>query len=766
MGDLNPLLAEDPERIGPYVLVGRLGRLQPPVHLGHLPDEDTLRAIRILPPRPGIDPGARAQITDGLEAVRRVSGAHTAKLIEVGWDGDTPYVVREHIEGRSLREAVTADGPLTGDALERLAVATLTALTAVHLSGMTHGGLSPDTVLLGPDGPLVCDIGLGVIGPEPDYRAPEHIQAELTPGTGAVPGRPADVFSWAATVLYAATGRSPFGGQLDRLMNGPANLVGLPADLAGLLAVCLSKRPQERPDTKAAMLRLLGEQQVPQITGDDWLPEAPQAPVPGRPEATLPQPAVPSGWGAPPLPSDPPPPDPQGPVVMQLAPEPEKRPRNGKLSVALAACVGGAVLLSGAGIWAAGQYTSLGSTEQVAAQGGDGHSGLSRVAQGNGQGQSQDQGQGDGGGGDTGGYGDQGGIGDQPTAKVTVPWNATVDPQVPDVSPMKLATETPLPPPIPSITAYPTAPPVPVPTAPAQPTAQPTAPAQPTAQPTDGNGNGNGHGRGRNHNKPEVDPTPAPTPPPSGPATPQPTDGGSPAPTAPETPQPSGPATPVPTAPTTPQPSVSPTWIPTPVPTATATRAPRPTHTPRPTWSQRPTRTAEPKPTRTWSPRPTSSPKPTRTVEPTQPPKPTWSPKPTRTAVPTVIPPAPTSRPSTSAPERPTPPPTRTNPYSPEKVCGAGFYVQRSVPFAGGTAYQLYNSSNGLNCAVTMKTANVGVASPVWATLEVQNGESKTDRGSYEFYAGPVILSGKGKCVRVSGGSSTGDTSSGWANCG
>ncbi|WP_433540232.1 hypothetical protein ACQP10_31610 [Streptosporangium sandarakinum] len=92
--------------------------------------------------------------------------------------------------------------------------------------------------------------------------------------------------------------------------------------------------------------------------------------------------------------------------------------------------------------------------------------------------------------------------------------------------------------------------------------------------------------------------------------------------------------------------------------------------------------------------------------------------------------------------------------------------MQRSVPFSGGAVYQLYNSSSGLNCAVTMKTADVGVATSVWATLEVQNGASKTERGSYDFYAGPVILSGKGKCVRVSGGSSTGSTSSGWANCG
>src|ERR1700710_2236616 len=127
MGDLHPLLPEDPERIGVHLLVGRL--LEDPlqtVYLGHLPDEDILRVIRVLEPRPGTDSQARERITNELHAARRVSGAHTARLLEVGWSDDSPYVVREHIEGRSLRETVTADGPLSGDALERLAVGMLT----------------------------------------------------------------------------------------------------------------------------------------------------------------------------------------------------------------------------------------------------------------------------------------------------------------------------------------------------------------------------------------------------------------------------------------------------------------------------------------------------------------------------------------------------------------------------------------------------------------------------------------------------------------
>ncbi|MFD0890737.1 serine/threonine protein kinase, partial [Streptosporangium algeriense] len=158
MGDFNPLTPEDPERIGVYLLTGRLGDASGhTVYLGRLPDQETTRVIRLLPALPGADPQERERITNRLHSAKRISGAHTAKLIEVGWFDDSPYVVHERVEGRSLRETVTADGPLDPDALERLASGTLTALTAIHLAGLAHGGLNPDTVVLSAQGPRMRD---------------------------------------------------------------------------------------------------------------------------------------------------------------------------------------------------------------------------------------------------------------------------------------------------------------------------------------------------------------------------------------------------------------------------------------------------------------------------------------------------------------------------------------------------------------------------------------------------------------------------------
>lgn len=215
-------------------------------------------------------------------------------------------------------------------------------------------------------------------------------------------------------------------------------------------------------------------------------------------------------------------------------------------------------------------------------------------------------------------------------------------------------------------------------------------------------------------------------------------------------------------------PVLMPTLPPPAVPTAIPTTAPRTTGkakgTSKPTAkppSAKPT--AKPPVARPTTAKPTTAaPKPTAKPSATKPPsvKPTTArPTPAKTTAPPAV------KPTTAAP-KPTTAPPRSNPYSPQQACGAGFSVQQSASFSGGTVYQLYNASTGDNCAVTMKSADVGKATQVWATLEVQGGGTKTDRGNFEFYAGPAVLLGKGKCVRVSGGGPGGSAGTNWANCG
>jgi hypothetical protein len=71
----------------------------------------------------------------------------------------------------------------------------------------------------------------------------------------------ADIFSWAAVVTYAGTGRTPFAGDTPaitaaRILTQPPRLDGLPAPLAGVVGRALTKEPADRP-TAHELLDLL-----------------------------------------------------------------------------------------------------------------------------------------------------------------------------------------------------------------------------------------------------------------------------------------------------------------------------------------------------------------------------------------------------------------------------------------------------------------------------------------------------------------------------
>ncbi len=106
------------------------------------------------------------------------------------------------------------------------------------------------------------------------------------------------------------------------------------------------------------------------------------------------------------------------------------------------------------------------------------------------------------------------------------------------------------------------------------------------------------------------------------------------------------------------------------------------------------------------------------------------------------------------------------NPYTPGEVCGSGYSVIDQAGLTGGTTYLLYNSGNGYNCVVTLKSTNLGTATAVSAFLEPQGGTRTTDSGSYGYYAGPVRKSAPGTCVRWGGSVGSSSYTSPFEHCG
>ena len=308
-GGLPRLAPGDPERVGPYRILGRLGAGgMGTVFLGRAGDGPRV-AVKVLRPELAGDPAFLRMFRHEVGAARRVVGFCTARVLDADTSGPLPYLVTEYVEGVRLDRAVAASGRLSASDLEGLAVGMAAALTAIHGVGVVHRDLKPSNVLLSYFGPKVIDFGIaraldasastvtGKLMGSPGWMAPE--QFAQRPVTAAV-----DIFVWGSLVAYAGTGRRPFGQGtvveiVHRIRFEPPDLEGLEGRLRELVEGCTAKQPEQRPSAKEVLLELLGDRADPdpqasatQLLEQSWSPPMNHLQLPDA---------------APPLPAPPPP---------------------------------------------------------------------------------------------------------------------------------------------------------------------------------------------------------------------------------------------------------------------------------------------------------------------------------------------------------------------------------------------------------------------------------------------------------------------------
>jgi hypothetical protein len=305
-GGLPPLAPGDPERVGPYRLLGRLGAGgMGTVFLGRA-DDGTRVAVKVLRPELAGDPAFLRMFRHEVAAARRVVGFCTARVLDADISGPLPYLVTEYVEGVRLDRAIAASGRLSAGDLEGLAVGMAAALTAIHGVGVVHRDLKPSNVLLSYFGPKVIDFGIaraldasastatGKLMGSPGWMAPEQFAQRPV-------GAAVDIFVWGSLVAYAGTGRRPFGQGtvvelVYRIRHEPPDLEGLEGRLGELVERCMAKQPEQRPTAKAVLLELLGDHADPdpqaaatQLLEQRWSP--PVRPI--RPPDAAPPPPVP-----------------------------------------------------------------------------------------------------------------------------------------------------------------------------------------------------------------------------------------------------------------------------------------------------------------------------------------------------------------------------------------------------------------------------------------------------------------------------------------
>ncbi|WP_440098498.1 serine/threonine-protein kinase [Streptosporangium sp. H16] len=249
--------------IGPYRLDRKIGEGgQGAVYLAHGPGGQPV-AVKVLHSRIIGGAAERESFVREAALAQRVRPFATAKVIDVGVMGDVAYIVSEYVPGPSLERLVRQEGPRGGDSLTRLAIGTAGALAGIHAAGIVHRDFKPANVLLGPDGPRVIDFGIaraldqvtmtsGVLKGTMAYMSPEQISGEHV-------GPASDVFSWAATMLFGATGRHAFDAGSTplvyrKIVAHHPDLSVLPPALQAPLAACLAKDPGGRPTAAEVMM--------------------------------------------------------------------------------------------------------------------------------------------------------------------------------------------------------------------------------------------------------------------------------------------------------------------------------------------------------------------------------------------------------------------------------------------------------------------------------------------------------------------------------
>ena len=254
-----PLRDHDPSRIGRYRLTARLGAGgMGVVYLGVDPNsgDGGQVAVKALRPELADDPEFRARFGREVASLMLVRGECTVRVIEADTKSSQPFMVTEYAAGPSLSEYIDANGPLGADMLYGLATGLAEALTAIHAAGVVHRDLKPSNVILGQSGPKVIDFGIaqtldatsvtktGMMVGSAGFMAPEQV-------TGRA-GQAADIFAWAVTIAYAASGQPPFGtGEslaiVYRILHGSPDIAAVPPILQPLVMSALAKDPQLRP---------------------------------------------------------------------------------------------------------------------------------------------------------------------------------------------------------------------------------------------------------------------------------------------------------------------------------------------------------------------------------------------------------------------------------------------------------------------------------------------------------------------------------------
>ena len=270
---MQPLLKHDPQVVGSWKLLGRLGSGgMGVVYYGvdFKKSSSNEVALKIIREHILEEPSARARLEREIDSLHAIDSPYVAKIVDSEIDSSPAWIATQRINGPSLSKWIEDNGPVNYQQWLNLAYGMLHAINAIHLAGIIHRDIKPSNILLEQQGeilvPKLIDFGIavdqgstsitrtGVLVGTPAWLAPEQFLGDAL--TQSV-----DMFAIGATLLFAATGRNPWGVQdttplgvvIGTITSSSPNLDGISKEQKQLLGSLLQKKQDKRLDSRAAI---------------------------------------------------------------------------------------------------------------------------------------------------------------------------------------------------------------------------------------------------------------------------------------------------------------------------------------------------------------------------------------------------------------------------------------------------------------------------------------------------------------------------------
>ncbi len=264
---MEPLRPSDPRAVGPWQILGRIGAGgMGTVYYANR--DGQMVALKVVRDLDGTEHNIGRYFRRELANLRLVSGPCVASLIDADMDSDPAWIAFEFVEGKNLKVFLENEGPMSEQAWVKFATGLLEGIVQVHATGVVHRDLKPTNIVMSANGPKLIDFGIAqslddtpftwtelTVG-TPTWMAPEQVNDRSV-------GQPADLFAAGSVLLYAATGREPWGtgtvGEIQaRILRATPDLVGLATKQRQLISALLLKDPMRRPSAAGALVLLAG----------------------------------------------------------------------------------------------------------------------------------------------------------------------------------------------------------------------------------------------------------------------------------------------------------------------------------------------------------------------------------------------------------------------------------------------------------------------------------------------------------------------------